>query len=130
MRWQNDKKFVAHKTEMGIHQTMEKNKATATDNESVVRCRMNCKLSEKCEFGNLCKDATRHDSLTVLGCSSFKTKEPMTAEEWLRSATFEELAGAIYEWYTLGYTRGKNGKKLNSITEVVEWLKEKHNGNI
>ena len=34
---QNDKKFVAHKTEMGIHQTMEKNKATATDNESVVR---------------------------------------------------------------------------------------------
>ena len=47
-------------------------------------------------------------------------------EEWLRSATFEELAGAIYEWYTLGYTRGKNGVKLNSITEVVEWLKEKH----
>lgn len=49
-----------------------------------------------------------------------------TNEEWLRSATFEELAGAIYEWYTLGYTRGKNGVKLNSITEVVEWLKEKH----
>jgi hypothetical protein len=56
--------------------------------------------------------------------------EPMPNEEWLRSATFEEIAGAIYEWYTLGYTRGKNGKKLNSITEVVEWLKEKHDGNI
>ena len=53
-----------------------------------------------------------------------KKPKPMTNEEWLRSATFEELAGAIYEWYTLGYTRGKNGKKLNSITEVVEWLKE------
>ena len=53
-----------------------------------------------------------------------------TNEEWLRSATFEELAGAIYEWYSLGYTRGKNGKKLNSITEVVEWLKEKHDGNV
>ena len=51
----------------------------------------------------------------------------MTNEEWMRSATFEELAGAIYEWYSLGFTRGKNGKKLNSITEVVEWLKEEHN---
>ena len=55
-----------------------------------------------------------------------KSGKPMTNEEWLRSATFEELAGAIYEWHSAGYTRGKNGKKLNSITEVVEWLKEKH----
>ena len=53
-----------------------------------------------------------------------------TNEEMLRGCTFEEMAGAIYEWYTLGYTRGKNGKKLNSITEVVEWLKEKHDGNV
>ena len=55
---------------------------------------MKCKLSEKCEFGNLCKDATRHDSLTVLGCASFKTKKPMTNEEWLRQCTTEQLA----EW--------------------------------
>lgn len=68
----------------------------------------------------------------ITGCKKF-VLEPeleLASEEWLRSATFEELAGAIYEWYSLGYTRGKNGKKLNSITEVVEWLKEKHNGNI
>ena len=66
------------------------------------------------------------------GCKKFTPapSKPQTNEEWLRSATFEELAGAIYEWYTLGYTRGKNGKKLNSITEVVEWLKEKHDGNV
>ena len=51
---------------------------------------------------------------------------PMTNEEWMRSATFEELAGSIYEWYYLGFTRGKNGKKLNSVTEVVEWLKQPH----
>ena len=56
--------------------------------------------------------------------------EPQTNEEMLRGCTFEEMAGAIYEWYTLGYTRGKNGVKLNSITEVVEWLKEKHDGNV
>ena len=49
-----------------------------------------------------------------------------TNEEWARSATFDELAGVIYEWYSLGYTRGKNGIKLNSITEVVEWLNGKH----
>ena len=53
---------------------------------------------------------------------------PKSNIEWMREASFEELAGAIYEWHSLGYTRGKNGKKLNSITEVVEWLKEIHHG--
>ena len=62
------------------------------------------------------------------GCRKFtpKPSEPMINEEWLRSATFEELAGAIYEWYSLGYSMGKRGKKLNPITEVVGWLKEPH----
>ena len=55
-------------------------------------------------------------------------RKPMTNEEYLRTCTTEELAGAIYEWYTLGFTRGKNGVKLNSITEVVDWLKEIHHG--
>lgn len=55
-----------------------------------------------------------------------KSGKPMTNEENLRSCSADELAGAIYEWYTLGYTRGKNGKKLNSVTEIVEWLKEIH----
>ena len=59
-----------------------------------------------------------------------KIGEPMTTEEWLRSATFEELAGAIYEWYSQGHIEGKVGKQLSSVTRVVEWLKEKHNGNI
>ena len=62
----------------------------------------------------------------VCGGSGEVSQILQTTEEWLRSATFEELAGAIYEWYTLGYTRGKNGVKLNSITEVVEWLKQPH----
>ena len=60
-------------------------------------------------------------------CADYK---PMTEQQYIQTCTTEELAGAIYEWYSLGYTRGKNGKKLNSITEVVEWLKEKHDGNI
>ena len=48
----------------------------------------------------------------------------MTNEEWLRSATFEEMAGAIYEWHTNGYARGRLEVDLNPITEVVEWLKQ------
>ena len=62
-------------------------------------------------------------------CNGSGEIEP-TNKEYMRSCTTEQLAGAIYEWYTLGYTRGKNGVKLNSITEVVEWLKEKHDGNV
>lgn len=54
-------------------------------------------------------------------------KGEMTNEEWLRSATFEELAGAIYEWHTKGYARGRLEVDLNPITEVVEWLKQPHN---
>ena len=54
----------------------------------------------------------------------------LTSEEWLRSATFEEMAGAIYEWYSQGHIEGKVGKQLSSVTRVVEWLKEKHDGNV
>ena len=52
--------------------------------------------------------------------------EPLTNEEYIRSCSFEELAGAIYEWYSAGYTTGRVGLPLNSITGIVEWLKEKH----
>ena len=58
------------------------------------------------------------------------TTSEQTNEEFLRSATFEELAGAIYEWYSQGHIEGKVGKQLSSVTRVVEWLKEKHDGNI
>ena len=59
-------------------------------------------------------------------CNGKGIIEPMTNEQWLRSATFEELAGAIYEWHSAGYTSGRVGLGLNPITEIVEWLKEKH----
>ncbi|SDC70193.1 hypothetical protein SAMN04487864_11553 [Succiniclasticum ruminis] len=52
--------------------------------------------------------------------------EIFSEEEWLRSATFEELAGAIYEWYSQGHIEGKNKKLLSSVTRVVEWLKQPH----
>ena len=52
--------------------------------------------------------------------------KPLTNEEYIRSCSFDELAGAIYEWYSAGYTTGRVGLPLNSITGIVEWLKEKH----
>ena len=69
-----------------------------------------------CEMGFIGKDE----------CDKCHGKGYLNNEEWLRSATFEEMAGAIYEWHTKGYTRGRLEVDLNPITEVVEWLKEKH----
>ena len=65
----------------------------------------------------------------VDNCNHYLPKDRpivQTNEEWLRSATFEEMAGAIYEWHSAGYTSGRVGLGLNPITEIVEWLKEKH----
>ena len=90
---------------------------------------MKCKLSEKCEFGNLCKDATRHDSLTVLGCSSFKAKEPMTNEEWLRSCTTEQLAEWINNIVDDGIIKAwmiKNNCCGDYLESVKWWLKQPH----
>ena len=80
----------------------------------------------KCKFYNICKGRLNE---TVENCVRFKSAE-QTNEERLRSATFEELAGAIYEWYSQGHIEGKVGKQLSSVTRVVEWLKEKHDGNV
>jgi ssDNA-binding Zn-finger/Zn-ribbon topoisomerase 1 len=73
-----------------------------------------------CEMGFIGKDE----------CDKCHGKGYLTTEEWLRSATFEEMAGAIYEWYSQGHIEGKVGKQLSSVTRVVEWLKEKHDGNV
>ena len=62
----------------------------------------------------------------VVNKEKMNKQKPQTNEEWLRSATFEELAGAIYEWHSAGYTKGRLGLGLNPVTEVVEWLKQPH----
>ena len=77
-----------------------------------------------------CKDCEHFDKCVrgyMPDCPVYYPKKGiMTNEEYIRSCTFEELAGAIYEWYSAGYTTGRVGLPLNSITEIVEWLKEKH----
>ena len=99
---------------------------------------MKCKLSEKCEFGNLCKDATRHDSLTVLGCSSFKTKKPMTEQEYIQTCNTEKLAELLMKIFVtrtfchlchegdvcdIGYECKYHG---GNTKDFVEWLKQPH----
>ena len=77
-----------------------------------------------------CKDCEHFDKCVrgyMPDCPVYYPKKGiMTNEEYIRSCTFEELAGAIYEWYSAGYTTGRVGLPLNSITGIVEWLKEKH----
>lgn len=77
---------------------------------------------DSCKFVDGCVDYGWSE------CKKFtqKPSELITNEEWLRSATFEELAGAIYEWHSAGYTSGRVGLGLNPVTDVVEWLKQPH----
>ena len=85
---------------------------------------MTCMKQEFCIHEKYCQ---RHIGQNFDSCILFsRNSKPITNEEWLRSATFEELAGAIYEWHSAGYTKGRLGLGLNPITEIVEWLKEKH----
>ena len=85
---------------------------------------MTCMKQEFCIHEKYCQ---RHIGQNFDSCILFsRNSKPITNEEWLRSATFEELAGAIYEWHSAGYTSGRVGLGLNPITEIVEWLKEKH----
>lgn len=81
---------------------------------------------DDCKFEPECAD------YGWLGCKKFTPapSEPQTNEEMLRGCTFEEMAGAIYEWYSQGHIEGKVGKQLSPVTRVVEWLKEKHDGNV
>lgn len=75
-----------------------------------------------------CSDTWCYWLENVAGGIAADALEPLeqTNEEMLRGCTFEELAGAIYEWYSQGHIEGKVGKQLSSVTRVVEWLKEKH----
>ena len=63
----------------------------------------------------------------VDNCNRYLPKDRpivQTNEEWLRSATTEELAYILRDTYLLGYTHGHNGADIHGGWS--EWLKEKH----
>ena len=81
------------------------------------------KLCKDC----VCRNQCGNDNVTF--CAGYVKEVPtkwVTNEEFIRSCTTEELAGAIYEWHSLGYTRHRIGRNLDDATIVLDWLKEKH----
>ena len=71
-------------------------------------------------------------------CNGKGVVEPLTNEEWLRSATTEELATIIYgiAVYDTLYDRIINianplyDDGTAGVKVVLEWLKERHDGNM
>ena len=70
---------------------------------------------------------------TDLGCASFKTKKPMTNEEWLRQCTTEQLAEYLADvcYGLLDDVWGNDGDTSCDYRETeknywVEWLKQPH----
>ena len=52
--------------------------------------------------------------------------KPMTNEEWLRSATTEELAKVLYSVWVNGFFEQKNSVPEDINNLIIAWLKEKH----
>lgn len=86
---------------------------------------MTCMKQEFCIHEKYCQ---RHIGQNFDSCILFsRNSKPMTNEEWLRSATTEQLAEWIYHeryvwsdgWYE------QNGFTVN---DVVDFLKQPHNG--
>ena len=84
---------------------------------------MTCKRSKQCDNADLCRFA-QSDDYNLLGGSCFTLKGPQTNEEWLRSASTEELAYILRDTYLLGYTHGHNGADIHGGWS--EWLKQLH----
>ena len=63
-------------------------------------------------------------------CKKFTPKQSVvqTNEEWLRSASTEQLADVIADFYLLGYTNGYNETDIAPKKKWVEWLKQPHGG--
>ena len=92
---------------------------------------MKCKLSEKCEFGNLCKDCNNRKycedyKLNKWQCEDYEAQH--TNEEWLEQASTEEKAKLLSKLCKFIYNCGKKGSipKYMYEEDFVQWLKEKH----
>lgn len=91
-----------------------------------------CESVNECANGELCAMLKNSAGLTLVGCSHFKPKQPMTNEERLRSADTRGLAKelALLVLYDMPlYDRLHNvfeGGESAVIDECEKWLKEEH----
>ena len=93
---------------------------------------MTCKRSEQCDHADLCRFAKNTD-YNLLGGSCFTPKDPQTNEEWLRTATTEQLAEFLADvcYGLLDDVWGNDGDTSCNYRETeknywVEWLKQPH----
>ena len=98
---------------------------------------MSCKLSDKCDNVFACN--VLRPNVELLGCNFYKSKKPMTNEEYIHSLNTEQLADVLMKIFVtrtfchlcpegdvcdIGYKcKYSEGKK---IEDWVEWLKQPH----
>ena len=96
---------------------------------------MTCKLGDKCDNVFACN--ILRPNVELLGCNFYKPKKPQTNEEWLRTATTEQLAEFVIKAMLFYDNAGitmleaiknavEDNEKLTKhfVENVVEWLKQ------
>ena len=91
---------------------------------------MACKRSEQCKHADICRYA-KSNAYDILGGSCYLPKKPQTNEEWLRSATTEQLAEALlnimanneFTLYLI-HTEKKSVQEIKGA--IIEWLQQPH----
>ena len=86
-----------------------------------------CGSAESCQFGEMCKP-----NYDIGGCSHFKQKKPLTNEEWLQTASTEQLAEWIVhiaDQCTISHECNMCGLWCDE-KQVIEWLKAPHHSEV
>lgn len=93
-----------------------------------------CESVNECANGELCAMLKNSAGLTLVGCSHFKPKQPMTNEEYLKSCNTEQFA----EWIAKQKCDGCNDEPydekhgtckycmMKKTEQVRKWLKQPH----
>ena len=98
---------------------------------------MSCKLGDKCDNVFACN--VLRPEVELLGCNFYKPKKPQTNEEWLRSATTEQLAefladkcNEVVDCVLLDASCVFGDVDQDDYwyrkVDMVEWLKQPHQG--
>ena len=91
-------------------------------------------VCKTCKHANYCEIVAGGYSSQVKSCRDYRKGE-MTNEEWLRSATTEQLVHVIHLMTTSCFVCGSDGvdykrcyfhKKCTGPKEIEEWLKQPH----
>ena len=87
-----------------------------------------CESVNECANGELCAMLKNSVGLTLVGCSHFKPKQPMTNEEWFDGLSTEEKAKWLTKHSKFIYECGQKqvAPKIMYEEDWEYWLKETH----